>query len=146
MCRTILNIGEKGQVRIQMNTGGGETESREGELFRTGPTTFQFKKTGSDHVEYLDSVEFNNEEYHVSEWTDHDKEGYNISDGIWSYENEEQSTESVLELYSNLVSSGRAEHMEGHYPHTAERLVNSGVLKPSGKIVQKKVKKALAVA
>jgi hypothetical protein len=57
-------------------------------------------------------------------------------DQIIAYENGELSYGETVELFSQLVKSGRVFNLQGHYHRVAVNLIQDGVLDPEGNITQ----------
>lgn len=53
---------------------------------------------------------------------------------IIAYESGEMTDENVVELFSELVKSGMAWSLQGHYGRTAQGLIESGILNEVGEI------------
>jgi len=57
-----------------------------------------------------------------------------VVDKIIEYENGEMTTEDTVEFFSELVKSGMAWTLQGHYGRTASALIDNGVLNVAGDI------------
>lgn len=57
-----------------------------------------------------------------------------LTDLIISYESGELSDKDTLELFSQLVKSGQAWTLQGHYGRTAQALIDSDWIDAQGKI------------
>lgn len=55
---------------------------------------------------------------------------------IISYEAGELSDSETLKLFSHLVKTGRAWHLQGHYGRTAGALIEGGYLDRAGRILK----------
>lgn len=55
-----------------------------------------------------------------------------IADMIIAYEMGELDTEKTIELFQNLVDTGLAWRLQGHYGRTAVALIKAGVVQPAG--------------
>ena len=54
-----------------------------------------------------------------------------------AYETEDDiSNEKILRLFSELVKSGDAWRLQGHYGQTAKSLIDGRVISPAGQILQ----------
>lgn len=60
----------------------------------------------------------------------------NQIDQIIAYEQGELNDTDTLSLFAELVKSGLAWSLQGHYGRTAQRLICSGYLDRSGKILK----------
>jgi hypothetical protein len=56
--------------------------------------------------------------------------------GIIAYESGEATDEEVLCLFSDLVRTGLAWRLQGHYGRTAERFIRTGMLAADGTILR----------
>ena len=50
---------------------------------------------------------------------------------IIKYESDEMSQEEVIEFFQELIDSGAAWKLQGHYGRTALRLIEFGLCKPA---------------
>lgn len=57
-----------------------------------------------------------------------------LVDGIIAYETGELDAAGILALFSDLVKSGKAWRLQGHYGRTAASLIDRGFLTPDGAI------------
>ena len=57
-------------------------------------------------------------------------------DKIIAYECGDLSAQGTLELFSDLVASGEAYQLQGHYGRTAHALINAGYIDAQGKILK----------
>lgn len=60
----------------------------------------------------------------------------NHIDNIIAYEQGELTTRETVELFSELVKSGEAWRLQGHYGRTAKAFIDANILHPSGEINQ----------
>jgi hypothetical protein len=61
---------------------------------------------------------------------------FNEVDYIISYEQGELSDKNTLILFSHLIKSGRAWHLQGHYGRTAWALIEDKWIDKQGKILK----------
>lgn len=62
------------------------------------------------------------------------KRGGNMIDKIISYESGELSEADTIELFQELINTGQAWTLQGHYGRTAHALIEAGVCtRPSAK-------------
>lgn len=57
-------------------------------------------------------------------------------DLIIAYESEELSDIDTLKLFSQLIKSGQAWSLQGHYGRTAKALIDNGYISEKGKILK----------
>jgi hypothetical protein len=62
---------------------------------------------------------------------------FNELDYIISYEAGELSDKNTLILFSHLIKTGRAWHLQGHYGRTAEALIQDNFISRQGKLLDK---------
>lgn len=55
---------------------------------------------------------------------------------IIAYESGELSPEKTLKLFAELIKSGKARSLQGHYGRTAQALIESGYIDRQGKILK----------
>ena len=60
----------------------------------------------------------------------------NQIDLIIQYENGECNKEQTLELFSQLIKSGLAWKLQGHYGRTARSLIEQNFISKDGKVTQ----------
>jgi hypothetical protein len=58
------------------------------------------------------------------------RKGYSLTDRIIRYESEEIDQEEMVALFQDLVDSGLAWSLQGHYGRTAMRLIEAGIITP----------------
>jgi hypothetical protein len=58
-----------------------------------------------------------------------------LTDRIIAYEFDELTPTQTVELFSELVRTGLAFGLQGHYGRTAQALINGGYLAPDGTIL-----------
>ncbi len=58
----------------------------------------------------------------------------NLVDNIIAYESGEMTAEDMLLLFSELVKTGQAWTLQGHYGRTANHLIEMGILTEDGDI------------
>ena len=56
-------------------------------------------------------------------------------DRIMAYEGGELDGKGIIELFADLVKSGRAWTLQGHYGRTAQALIEGGALDREGNIL-----------
>lgn len=54
---------------------------------------------------------------------------------IMDYEDGQMTLEEVLELFSELIKSGMAWELQGHYGRTAMTLIKNGLISKEGEIL-----------
>jgi hypothetical protein len=59
-----------------------------------------------------------------------------LIDLIIRYEQGETTDRETLQLFSELVRTGRAWTLQGHYGRTASALIDAGYLSPDGTILK----------
>lgn len=65
------------------------------------------------------------------------KQKYDVVGGIIAYESGEmESGQDVLELFAELIRSGQAWSLQGHYGRSAEQLIDRGYISKEGKILK----------
>lgn len=57
----------------------------------------------------------------------------NILHGIMEYEHGTLTEDETIELFQELVNTGYAWILQGHYGRTAQRMIEAGVVIPKGK-------------
>ena len=57
-------------------------------------------------------------------------------DLLMRYEQGDIDEEEYLQLFSNLISSGLAWGLQGHYGRTAKQFIETGIISPEGKILK----------
>jgi hypothetical protein len=62
---------------------------------------------------------------------------YDVVGGIMDFESGDLSDFGTLKLFSNLIKSGKINHLQGHYGRTAHALVSDGWLDSKGNITSK---------
>ena len=62
-----------------------------------------------------------------------------IVDKIIDYESGFLSAKNTISLFSELVKSGQAWSLQGHYGRTAEALINAGILSSTGEILKSEI-------
>ena len=60
----------------------------------------------------------------------------NLTDLIIAYETGELSPERTLHLFAELVRTGHAWILQGHYGRTAQSLIKAGYIDKKGKILR----------
>jgi len=60
----------------------------------------------------------------------------NVVDKIIAYEAGELSPEDTLKLFSELVKTGQAWTLQGHYGRTAQGFIDNGYLDRQGRILR----------
>ena len=60
-----------------------------------------------------------------------------LVDLIIAYETGEANDKQILDLFSNLVETGQAWSLQGHYGRTAKAMIESELLSVSGEITSK---------
>ena len=63
-------------------------------------------------------------------------ENKDLTSKIMEYEEGELSTKDTLELFSELIKTGMAWKLQGHYGRTAKALIDRGYLDKDGKIMK----------
>lgn len=58
-----------------------------------------------------------------------------ILDQIMAYEDGELSADEVIELFAELVASGMAWQLQGHYGRTAVALIRQGFITEDGEVL-----------
>ncbi len=58
-------------------------------------------------------------------------------DKIIRYENGEMDAAELLELFAELITSGLAWSLQGHYGRTAASLIEGGLITPEGEITDR---------
>jgi hypothetical protein len=64
------------------------------------------------------------------------KTGFSLIDFIMAYESGEASQEYLLEGFANLIKTGQAWSLQGHYGRTAQSLIDGGYISREGEILQ----------
>jgi hypothetical protein len=59
-----------------------------------------------------------------------------IIDKIMAYENGELKNNEVIEFFAELVKTGMAFQLQGHYGRTATNLIKSGYIDNEGNVLQ----------
>ena len=57
-------------------------------------------------------------------------------DMIIAYESGELDDNGTLELFSNLIKSGQAWSLQGHYGRTARAIIEAGYISKNGEILE----------
>lgn len=60
----------------------------------------------------------------------------NVIDMIIAYESGELEAEKTLELFAELIKTGQAYTLQGHYGRTATALIQDGYISDKGKILK----------
>ena len=60
----------------------------------------------------------------------------NTLEQIIAYETGELDYEGTLKLFSNLIKSGQAWSLQGHYGRTAKQIIELNLISKDGKITQ----------
>jgi hypothetical protein len=55
---------------------------------------------------------------------------------IIAYENGELTDNEIIELFGDLIKSGMAWSLQGHYGRTAKSLIDGGYINNTGKIIK----------
>ncbi len=55
---------------------------------------------------------------------------------IMSYEAGDLDKNKILELFAELIKTGQAWHLQGHYGRTAAALIKQGFIDKNGKILR----------
>ena len=66
-------------------------------------------------------------------------EKYDVVDNIIEYESGQLSDKDTLKLFANLIKSGQAWSLQGHYGRTARVLIDDNWIDNKGNINQEKV-------
>jgi len=61
---------------------------------------------------------------------------YDTVSGIMEFEAGELSTEKTLELFAELIKTGQAWSLQGHYGRTAQALIEAGYINRNGKVLK----------
>lgn len=62
---------------------------------------------------------------------------YDVVNAIMDYEcGTMETTDQILELFSNLIKTGKINHLQGTYGRTAKNLIESGYLDHDGNILE----------
>ena len=62
---------------------------------------------------------------------------YDVVGAIMDYEcGTMETTDQILELFSNLIKTGKINHLQGTYGRTAKSLIESGYLDHDGNILK----------
>jgi len=64
------------------------------------------------------------------------KQKTNVVDMIIAYESGELNDNETLELFSNLIKSGQAWRLQGHYGRTARAIIEAGYISEDGEILE----------
>ena len=59
---------------------------------------------------------------------------FDLVDSIIAYESGELEAETTLELFAELIRTGRAWTLQGHYGRTASELIEQGYITKEGEI------------
>ena len=59
-----------------------------------------------------------------------------LVDSIIAYESGELEAEATLELFAELIRTGQAWTLQGHYGRTASQLIKDGYISTSGEILK----------
>ncbi len=60
----------------------------------------------------------------------------NLTDLIIDYETGELAPENTLKLFAELIRTGQAWNLQGHYGRTAKGLIDAGYIGKTGKILR----------
>ena len=55
---------------------------------------------------------------------------------LLDFEEGQLDQERILPLFANLIKSGLAWHLQGHYGRSAMRLIEAGFLSPRGQVLR----------
>jgi len=61
---------------------------------------------------------------------------FDVVDFVMAYESGEASQEYLLEGFANLIKTGQAWSLQGHYGRTAQSLIDGGYISREGEILQ----------
>jgi len=59
-----------------------------------------------------------------------------LVDSIIAYESGELEAEATLELFAELIRTGQAWTLQGHYGRTATQLIEQGYISTSGEVLK----------
>jgi hypothetical protein len=60
----------------------------------------------------------------------------NLGSNIIDYEQGNLSEKKTIKMFQNLVNSGKAWKLQGHYGRTAQALIDNGWISKEGKVVK----------
>jgi len=63
-------------------------------------------------------------------------ESANLTDKIMSYEDGEMEPKEIVDLFAELVKSGMAWQLQGHYGRVADSLIKRGLIDRQGKVLK----------
>ena len=64
------------------------------------------------------------------------KEKFDLVSSIMAYESGELEAENTLVLFAELIKTGQAWSLQGHYGRVAESLIDSGYISDTGDILK----------
>ena len=60
----------------------------------------------------------------------------NLTDKIIAYEQGELGTNNTVELFAELIKTGQAWSLQGHYGRTAAALIEQGIISKEGSVLE----------
>jgi hypothetical protein len=58
-----------------------------------------------------------------------------LADRLIAYETEDMTEREVIEFFADLVASGWAWSLQGHYGRTAHAFIECGLISPTGEVL-----------